>query len=291
VNSATWRETVGEAENTPVGGYGIDEDSSEVGANGTNNRITVTNHSNNAVNAKFAYAMLNQSAQEGAAGYAVSPFNDGGKSKPTESYGEGLPLADSYDAHGPNDVIGRFYGNNENALKAHALVAGTFKGGENDKETEAGGTAQVSTDSWKYDDGYNESADYTEIASMPEFLSVYAKANSEAEYANLADTVVFPTADRSSNFSIGGRSWWSPMDASDVTVALYEFHNDDDYDEEKVFHSDARSANVYFAFSGRPDTDQGKYLSGFTKVGTITVTISPNDAPEYNTMATEQVGL
>jgi hypothetical protein len=41
--------------------------------------------------------------------------------------------------------------------------------------------------------------------------------------------------------------------------------------------------NVYLAFSGTPDTGRGEVIPDFRKVGTITVTIMPNNDPDLNT--------
>lgn len=60
---------------------------------GTNNKVAVTNHSNNAINAGFAYAM------DG------TPFND---------------------ANGVNNVIGNFFDDNAKSLAASTVLTGTY---------------------------------------------------------------------------------------------------------------------------------------------------------------------
>jgi hypothetical protein len=243
----------------------------EVGANGTNNKITVTNHSNSAITARFAYTMA-LPTREGAGGDAANPFNDGGEgdgsgSDPSEAYGDGV--SDSYDEHGANDVVGHFYGANWVALVAHAVVAGTL----------GNGGVENLTGGWKYDGG----SEYKDSENGPEIktLSLYAKTDSESGSVTIDDGIVLPTADSSLKGSAGTEEW-ATVDALDIFTALNNFHDGDGEDSTTYGHG-ARSANVYFAFSGRPDTGQGAYLSDFTKVGTITVTISPNEAPEYNT--------
>lgn len=124
--------------------------------NGTNNKITVTNHSNEAIEAAFAYAMT-----------ATNLFN-----------------ADAT-ASNPTHVVGNFFADNEKAVAASA----------------------VST------------------------------------VANITDTLMnskIPVASADDGTEIG-----SP-----------------------------KTGNVFFAFSGTPDTGTGANLDDFTKVGVITVTIS-----------------
>jgi hypothetical protein len=89
VNSDEWTVEI-EKVNTVVGGYShydeetgglVLEETYGVGADGTNNRITVTNHSNGAVNARFDYKMLPTLRKEEngkkPGGAAATPFNDG----------------------------------------------------------------------------------------------------------------------------------------------------------------------------------------------------------------------
>jgi hypothetical protein len=256
------------------GGYGIyEKEAYKVGADGTNNKITVTNHSNSAVNARFDYTMAGPT-QPGAGGPAATPFNDG-------AYGN-AGFSNNYLTHREYDVIGRFYGDNGSAQVAHALISGTFDGKTEESKATGGKGGMTEFTSWEYYD--SDEGEYTAIGNgpgTPKALTLEATfAVSDGEETR-EDTIILPTSEYSKT-GIVGEKIWPHEDASSLDNLLSGFH-DDDSDAENTYKKGGRSADVYFAFSGQPDRDQGNFLSGFTKVGYITVTISPNDVDTYNT--------
>jgi hypothetical protein len=241
-------------------GDGRSETSEEVGCGmNSNNQIIVTNHSNNAIDAEFAYTMLPTSGQSGATGTAVTPFNDGGTTTTGENmdssdykYNEGLD--GTYNLHGDNDVIGYFYGDASAAAYGHTGVYNTYSGGSPTSSFEK-------NDSKASLDGNDT---YTTI--NPVFLA--------------GNTIALPTAESVGTGTVGTASDWGNgyiYEASSVDLTNWNTGN---------WKAGPRSAAVYFAFSGMPDEGQGAYLSAFKKVGTITVTITPDDTAAYNKSTT-----
>jgi hypothetical protein len=236
-----------------INSYDTDEETEEeVGCNGTNNKIVVTNHSNNAIDAQFVYTMLNESGQAGAGGSAVTPFNDGGYGPSTAmdspDYDYYLGKDDEYNTHEENDVIGQFYGSNAAAAEGHSGVFSTYDGDGtttlqlNDTQTEMDFTATYDT-------------------ITPTYL-----ANNK---------LILPTAEGIGDADISstwGQSSYQP-DAADINLSTWNMTH---------WKSGARSGAVYFAFSGMPDKGQGAFLAAFEKVGTITVTITPDTTSDYN---------
>ncbi|MEG1578008.1 MAG: hypothetical protein RRY64_05120 [Oscillospiraceae bacterium] len=65
--------------------------------------------------------------------------------------------------------------------------------------------------------------------------------------------------------------------AGPVVLATAEAYNDG-----TAHVAGERIDEVFFAFSGTPDTGKGKVLDTFKKVGVITVTVTPNNTPNLN---------
>ncbi len=234
----------------------------EVGTNGTNNRITVTNHSNSAVDAAFAYQMVNSSGQAGSGGTATTPFNDGG-GVTTGVYGTdyGAGTASGYNQHGANDVIGYFYGSNDDAAKAHVAIAATYNAG-----------TPTAASAWQYDNG----SAYAAIGNQPTILARLSTVETTKVTNATTPSITLPTAEMIGNGSSGANAWGDgSKDASALVADLATWNS-------TPWANGQRSANVYFAFSGQPDKGQGAYLPVFTKVGVITVTITPNEIADYN---------
>jgi hypothetical protein len=169
------------------------------------------------------------------------------------------------------------------------MTGGTFDGKEEAGETgTTGGTGGATDSGWNPFGGrVKDAGDISGLFEMPEFLAVEVllDSDSESDPVAVADTIVLPSADFSYP-GIKGTRVWRTVDASYLADELSGFIPDDnegDPDAGSVYNNGGRSANVYFAFSGTPDSGQGDFLSGFNKVGIITVTISPNDVDAYNT--------
>lgn len=232
----------------------------EVGTNGKNNRVSVTNHSNSAVDAAFDYQMVGSAR---SAGTAATMFNDGGTDI-SGDYGAdyGADVDNGYDAHANHDVIGYFYSSNTEAAKAHVAIANTYDSG----------AADTAVSNWKYDDG----DDYVALVNAPTLLDRLSTVDSTKVTAATTPAITLPTAEAIGAGTALATAWSDGTKDAESLVADLTAWNTTEW------ANGARKANVYFAFSGQPDKGQGAILATFTKVGVITVTITPNDTADYN---------